>query len=272
MNYKLLYPDGKAKALTFSYDDGVIQDERLVRLFNEHGVKATLNLNSGLNSDSWWEREGARIRRLSPEEMRPLYKGHEIAVHTCTHPHLEELDRRRLYAELYRDRETLAERFGCAVSGMALPFGSTSPAVQEAIAALGFLYCRNTVSHHTFALPEDFLAWGATCHHKDPALMELAARFRETDEELALFYVWGHSFEFDMQKNWQVMEDFLAETAGRPDTWYATNGEVASYITAAKRLVIGEDFLLNPTETDLWVRAGGETLRVPAGQWVDLAD
>ena len=204
--------------------------------------------------------------------MRPLYKGHEIAVHTCTHPHLEELDRRRLYAELYRDRETLAERFGCAVSGMALPFGSTSPAVQEAIAALGFLYCRNTVSQHTFALPEDFLAWGATCHHKDPALMELAARFRETDEELALFYVWGHSFEFDMQKNWQVMEDFLAETAGRPDTWYATNGEVASYITAARRLVIGEDFLINPTGADLWVRAGGETLRVPAGQWVDLAD
>lgn len=27
------YPDGKAKAVTFSYDDGIPQDERLARYF-----------------------------------------------------------------------------------------------------------------------------------------------------------------------------------------------------------------------------------------------
>ncbi len=263
-----LYPEGKPKALTFSYDDGVIQDVRLSELFNRYGVKATFNLNSGLDSGSWWEREGAKIRRLSLEEMRPVYAGHEIAVHSSTHPHLEELDERRLYAELYDDRKTLAARFGCAVEGMALPFGSWNEAVRSAIEKLGFRYCRTTVSHHSFALPEDLLTWGATCHHKDPLLPALAGQFRETEQELALFYVWGHSFEFDMQQNWQVMEDFLQKTAGCSDTWYATNGEVAAYLTAIRRLIVGEDFFINPTGTDLWVRVSGETLRIPAGAWV----
>ena len=38
---RLLYPGGKTKALTFSYDDGKIHDRRLVKLFNTHGLKAT---------------------------------------------------------------------------------------------------------------------------------------------------------------------------------------------------------------------------------------
>ena len=34
------------KALTFSYDDGVEQDRRLVELFNKNNLKCTFNLNS----------------------------------------------------------------------------------------------------------------------------------------------------------------------------------------------------------------------------------
>ena len=95
----------------------------------------------------------------------------------------------------------------------------------------------------------------------------LADRFLKTGRELALFYLWGHSYEFDGDQNWDVLERFLEKTAGRPDTWYASNGEICAYLTAARRLLTGEGFLLNPTDTDLWVRAGGEALRVPAGEW-----
>ena len=30
---------GKMKAVTFSYDDGVTQDQRLIRLFDKYGLK-----------------------------------------------------------------------------------------------------------------------------------------------------------------------------------------------------------------------------------------
>ena len=42
------FPDGKSKALTLSYDDGVEQDIRLMELLEQYQVKATFNLNSGL--------------------------------------------------------------------------------------------------------------------------------------------------------------------------------------------------------------------------------
>ena len=37
---------GKMKAVTFSYDDGVTQDIRLIDLFNKYSLKATFNIIS----------------------------------------------------------------------------------------------------------------------------------------------------------------------------------------------------------------------------------
>ena len=35
----LVFPGGKTRAFTLSYDDGVIQDRRLAELFRQHGLK-----------------------------------------------------------------------------------------------------------------------------------------------------------------------------------------------------------------------------------------
>ena len=35
------------KAVTFSFDDGVLQDVRLIEMLNKYGLKATFNINSG---------------------------------------------------------------------------------------------------------------------------------------------------------------------------------------------------------------------------------
>ena len=47
MIYKL-YPYGKRKAFNVTYDDGVQQDVRFVKLLNQYGLKGTFNLNSAL--------------------------------------------------------------------------------------------------------------------------------------------------------------------------------------------------------------------------------
>ena len=44
---RFVYPQGKAKALTFSYDDAQHYDRELVPIFNKYGMKATFHLNSG---------------------------------------------------------------------------------------------------------------------------------------------------------------------------------------------------------------------------------
>ena len=39
---------GKTKAVTFSFDDGVTQDVRLIGILDRYGLKATFNLNPSL--------------------------------------------------------------------------------------------------------------------------------------------------------------------------------------------------------------------------------
>lgn len=47
MNYRFLrFPDGKQKAVTFSYDDGCRDDIRLVEILNRYKIKCTFNINS----------------------------------------------------------------------------------------------------------------------------------------------------------------------------------------------------------------------------------
>lgn len=224
----MCFPGGKKKALTFSYDDGVGQDRRLVELFNRYGLKGTFNLNSGIQSYSnTWNNQGVEIHRMNAAGLPALYQGHEIALHGLTHPHLETLDKETIRNEVVQDKRQLEALFGSPVTGMAYPFGSYNDTVLQVLREEGISYARTVVSTGGFALPEEPLTWAATCHHKDSRLMELAEEFVELEPEVPqLFYVWGHSYEFDVDDNWQVIEEFCRFMSGRPDIFYGTNRDV----------------------------------------------
>ena len=84
-------------------------------ILNKYGVKCTFNLVSGkIDSDD---------SRVKFEEFEQLYKGHEIASHTFTHPHLNNLDMGGIAYEVIKDRELLEEKTGKIIQGFAYPFG-----------------------------------------------------------------------------------------------------------------------------------------------------
>ena len=117
---------GKMKALTFSYDDGVTQDRRLVELFDRYGLKATFNINSellGKPGTLWRENMWVNHNKIRPEEVGELYRNHEVAVHTLTHPHLTELEEPEIIRQVEEDRINLERLTGKAVVGMAYPGG-----------------------------------------------------------------------------------------------------------------------------------------------------
>ena len=81
----------KKKAITFSYDDGVTQDIRLIELLNKYRLKCTFNLNSELLAHRGiLSQNGLKIShyKIHPEDIKSVYTGHEVAVHTLTHPNL----------------------------------------------------------------------------------------------------------------------------------------------------------------------------------------
>lgn len=219
--------DGRRKALTFSYDDGVSQDERLLEMMNRYGVRGTWNINSGLmREDNVFVKGTVRVARIAADRIPAMYRGHEIAAHMRTHPRPTALDDAALHAEIADDRRALEALCGMPVVGMAYPFGSYDDRVVEAVGACGIRYARTVESTRSFAMPRDLLRLPATCHHDDPALFDLAEAFLRADaDEPMLFYVWGHSYEFDMNDNWQRMDDFLRLMSGRGDVSYLTNGE-----------------------------------------------
>ncbi len=271
MNLRKCYPEGRRKAVTLSYDDGVTYDEHLIAIMKQYGLKGTFNLNSAVGpNDRVGKRGDAVVRRMDPAVMPPIYKNQEVACHSAHHPHLESLSEREVYEELFFDRKTLEERFRRKITGLALPYGSWNDMIYQVIRNLGFSYNRTARSTHDFRVPEDFLRWDGTCHHGDPELFPLLEAFLETEEELALFYLWGHSFEFEGDRTWNLIEAFAQKISGKEDVWYATNGEICAYLTAMKRLVTGDGFLLNPTEIPLWVELDDVSRQLLPGQWLNL--
>jgi len=69
--------------------------------------------------------------------------------------------------------------------------------------------------------------------------------------------VWGHSYEFDQDGNWELIESFWRYIGGRPDNWYATNIEIRDYMEAFERLQFTADcrIVRNPSAASVWIYA-----------------
>ena len=260
------FDGGKHKALTLSYDDGKLQDRRLAALFNQHGIKATFNLNSGI-----WDRDDARIK---PEEMPELYRGHEIACHTVTHPTIARCPLPEVAEEVLADRRALEAITGYPVRGLAYPNGSVSEEITRLLPLCGIRYGRIVGNSESFALPEDPMRWKATCHHRH-RLLELGEEFRGLFKKqyLYLMYVWGHSYEFDQQDNWELIEEFCRQMGGRDDIWYCTNIQFIDAMENFRRLQFAADnsFVYNPNADACWLRVNdGEPVCVSGGAFLRL--
>ena len=228
---------GKTKALTFSFDDGIAQDKKIIELFNKYGIKATFNINSGLavGSEGTLNRRGAIVdfSRMLLSDVPKIYKGHEVAAHGSLHYHLRQLDDEALINEVEGDRKILSELVGYTVKGMAYPFSvgaSCDDRVKDVLRTkTGIKYARTTDSTYSFSLQSDLLQFNPTAHILEwDELFKLAKEFRDySGEEKKLFYIWGHGFDLDTDPdNWVKLEELLKILAKKEDTFYGTNSEV----------------------------------------------
>lgn len=217
------------KALTFSYDDGIEQDRKLVEIFNRYGMKATFNLNTGIQTpESNFEIEGVHINRMKQDGLAELYKGHEIATHGLTHAAPTGMTKEQLDEEFVTDAKNIERIYGTYPVGMAYAYGCVDDTVAEYLKSIGIKYGRTVESSHSFEIPKEPIKLKATCHHDDDMLFELAEKFLKAepkDDEPMLFYVWGHSYEFDVNNNWDRIEKFCKMMSGREDIFYGTNRE-----------------------------------------------
>lgn len=286
MRYRFLrYPDGKSKAVTLSYDDGCRQDIRLSELLNKYGLKCTFNLNSN------WLGKSDKDWHLTKEEIKKyiIDTGHEIAVHGAEHRANGNLRAVEGIQDVVNCRLGLEKDFDCIVRGMAYPDsgvghfhnGITMEDISTYLKSLDIAYARALgEKNDSFNLPTDWYRWMPTAHHNSEDVFELIEKFvsyKQTDTYLArripkLFYLWGHSYEFDQKNNWDRMEKICLQLSNKEDIWYATNIEIFDYVSAYHSLIFSADSsrIYNPTLKTIWFEVDdipysikpGETLRL----------
>ena len=207
------FPEGRSKALTFSYDDGMLNDVRLIDIFNKHKLKATFNISTGKYSpEDKPYRENWIWNYMKKSDVTRLFANseHEVAVHGYSHVALADITPEEIEREVLLDKECFEEQFGKIIRGMAYPKGSYDDKVVEVLKSCGIAYSRTINDTLGFELPKDWLRLPATCHHNEKNLMALAKKFVDmtVTDDAKLFYLWGHTYEFYENDNWNVIEEF----------------------------------------------------------------
>ncbi len=279
INIKMLFPEGRSKALILSYDDGRTEDRQLVKLMNKYHLIGTFHLNSNkLGSKDY----------LNKEEINMLFKGHEVSVHSANHPNLPDQSRIDVISEIVEDRKELERLTGYPVRGMAYPFGNTNDEVIQAIDGLGIEYSRTVGDTYTFEIPKDFLRWHPTMHQFAKAYWEPnqpekdakeMARFNKvlTDfldtKELAVLDIWGHSWEMGTDDNkWKETEKFFKLLSDNPTIYYTSQIALVDYINAFRNLKfsVNKKLVSNLSSIAIYLKKENKTYKISAGSTITL--
>ena len=290
MHYRyrhLRFPGGKPKAVTFSYDDGNIHDIRLSQMCGRYGIKCTFNISAGfMPSDP-------NPRKLTPEDIQRhlLSSGHEIAIHGNYHKALGLCSTADGIKETLDCRTALEAIFQKIIRGMAyadsgitrMENGTDYPSIRKYLQDLGIAYARSLGGdNNNFRLPDDWFAWLPTAHHANPKALDWAKQFVALDPDTGiladrfprLFFLWGHSSEFESQQNWDLLEDLCRILSSREDTWYATNIEICDYVSAYHSLIFSADGtrVYNPSSQTVWFATKNHIYTIHPGEEIATLD
>lgn len=279
MRYRFMrFPGGKTKAVTLSYDDGCDADAKLIEIINRYDMKCTFNLNCDIL------RNGAG---LSTEQVKKLILGggHEVAIHGEMHRGEGSIRPIEGIQDILRCRLELEEKYGMIIRGMAYPDNGITVFTNNAsydiiksyLCNLDIAYARTLGGdNNSFVLPADWHNWIPTAHHSNPCALDYANEFAtlsvnkryESNRYPRLFFMWGHSYEFDRNDNWSLLEEICNILGNKEDTWYATNMEIYEYVNAYNSLIYSADasLIYNPTLLDIWMDTDGNVFCIKSGQ------
>ncbi len=196
------------KIFLISFDDGTVWDRRFVELLNKYGMKATFNLNSGLEDFVWYYEDRFPVRRQVLSETLDIYQGHEVASHSLHHHWLNTLTPPQLSREVGDDCAALKGLYGLQEIGFGVPF--TACGEREVnIIRKHVRYIRLSAFSDSFAPPADPYHIPIHGLYNQPDIRERIAKFAESQLPVSLFVMAGHSYELEVLDHWGYMEQLL---------------------------------------------------------------
>lgn len=222
------------KAVLFSYDDGLEEDREMIAILNEYGFKATFNLISGFFGDTaQWREDKSGTQYVSRDEVYDLYQGHEIALHSMTHPNLAAVERDSILWQLGENLRDLSLIVDYEVHSGAYPFGGHDAQVLDVCEELGISNMRTVIDDPSFELPGNLLKWNPSCHDSD-ALEMIDKFFSQKSQHPELLFIWGHSWEFSDEaegdRNWSHFRAICEKLSEQENYWNTTCGEFVEFL------------------------------------------
>lgn len=213
-----------------SWDDGVINDLRLVEILRKYGVPATFNLNPSLHKNqrhSYCTYGGKPVWRFSKFELPAVYEGFEIANHSATHCVLtDNMSTMQLWYEITNSRLILQDWFSKQISGFCYPFGKLSFKIKYLVKSSGHTYARTTCNTKKLRIFDPY-ELNITCNFCAPNFWDIYEQTKLADNGSFLF--WGHSYEIINNQMWSELENKIARITLDPEVnWVNTRDLVAS--------------------------------------------
>jgi hypothetical protein len=110
-----------------------------------------------------------------------------------------------------------------------------------------------------FSLPADRMRWTYNAVNKN--LLDCMAEYEAypDGEELKFFAFGVHSYDFERDNNWHVLEEFAERYGNRPeDYYYASVSDIFEYADAAGSIVITDEKITNPTDKTVYIKVCGK--------------
>ena len=193
------------------WDDGVLDDIRLIEILRKHGAAASFNLNLGLHREERYcggKFKGTKeVFKLALPELKEVYEGFTAANHTLRHPHLTKIPIEEAQREILDGRDALEQLFGYPIDGFAYPYGDQNTEIRELVRSAGHLYARSVSGTQTVFPPEEPMDFKPSCHFLTENFWQ---EFESVRDGRGVFYFWGHSYEIVTEEDWRAFDEKIA--------------------------------------------------------------
>ena len=216
------------KYLVFSIDDGTVFDKKSIEIFDKYGVHATFNLNSGLDDFVWYFNDEIPIRRLVLKDHVDLYKNHEIASHSLTHPYLDSCSEEEIIRQVNEDIQNLENIFQRKITSFATPFRTSGNRETDIIKNnCPVNNIRISCIDESMDIPSDVFNIKITALDINRAF-ELLPEFINRKE--GVFIYAGHSYDFAVKTSFEKLEEFIVEILKHDDIKIVTMSELVDIL------------------------------------------
>lgn len=215
------------KYFVFAIDDGTVYDKKVIDIFNKYHIRATFNLNSGLQDFVWYQ-DDKPVERLKLFENRHIYDNHEVASHSLTHPYLTSLSDEDVYREVKEDINNIERIFDRKVTTFSFPFDYFDERTINIIKSVGIKQIILPEIDDSFRFPSDLFHIKVTSWNIDDALDKVDRFIR--DKNTKLFVYLSHSYDYEFANSYNKLERLCEIVKNCSDIKMITVGKLTKLI------------------------------------------